>query len=147
MLLTDNVSVLRQPLYHYEIRGGSLTHTYKPDLDKRYTFLYDELMRFACQRGLQRVYSGLIQRFYVWHLIFGTCFSHEYLTVTQQHAVSDGRIRVKEMMRAPQFCRALIGCDRKKLPLQKWIHWIAMVFRIEPYFFWLFVRKRNKQSR
>lgn len=147
LMRAQHIKTLRQPLYSYERREGSLTQQYKADLPLKYERLTSLLLDFARKNALEKQYAGLIRRFYVWHLIYGTCFTYEYGMVTPEHGLAEGRRCVRAMMSAPEFRRALVSCDRRKMPAKRWVHWIAMYLRAEPFFYWLFVVKPGRVSR
>ena len=145
LLYVKRLTVLDVPLYSYELRAGSLTQTYKPDLAKRYTELYRQLTACYQAAGVQERTQRLIDRFYVWHLIVGTCFHHEYRAHAGRDTLPEGRSRVRQMMCIPEVCRAARRSDRTGLSWQKRLQLLALQLHLEPLFCWLFVVKPGKK--
>lgn len=139
-----SLRVLEQPLYSYELRSGSLTQSRKVDLPQRYAELHTLLKAFYTQRALMAQYEGLIDRFYVWHLIYGTCFYDAYV---YSSTVKEGRRAVREMLMLPQFRQAVRRSDRVGLSSKKRILLAAMILRMEWVFHYLFVSKPARKSR
>lgn len=145
LMHVQRLRVLDYALYSYELRGGSLTQQYKPDLFRRYTALYHELCEAYRHAGALERCGGLIDRFFVWHLTAGTCFSHEYGLITAQHSMAEARRAVREMLRAPELQRAVKNSDRAALSRQRKLQLLAMRMRLEPLFHYLYVTKPGKQ--
>lgn len=144
LLRAESVVVLTKPLYSYELRSSSLTQQYKPDLPQRYSRLYDLLKKE--NEGSKGNRDKLIDRFYVWHLIAGTCFPHEYLTITPEHDLTAARKRVCKMLREPEFRQALINSDRTNLRWQRRVQWVAMLMKFEYVFYYLHVIKPSRKK-
>lgn len=129
--------VIAQPLYNYELRPGSLTQTYKPDLAERYAELHRRL-KACCDE-----YGQLADRFYVWHLAAGTCIPHMY-----RHGA---RRNVRALFGAKALKQAIINSDKAGLAWQKHIQLCAMYLGLEPLFYYLHVvkpgRQRNTQGK
>ena len=140
----QRMTVLDRALYSYELRGGSLTQQYKPDLFRRYTALYQGLCE-AYSHDEARRYAALIDRFFVWHLTAGTCFSHEYGLINERHTMADARRAVREMLRATEFRQAVKNADRTGLSRQRRVQLLAMRLRLEPLFHYLYVTKPGKK--
>lgn len=140
----QRMTVLDRALYSYELRGGSLTQQYKPDLFRRYTALYQGLCE-AYSHDEARRYAALIDRFFVWHLTAGTGFSHEYGLINERHTMADARRAVREMLRAPEFRQAVKNADRTGLSRQRRVQLLAMRLRLEPLFHYLYVTKPGKK--
>lgn len=141
LLHVQKLLVLDMPLYCYELRPGSLTQTYKPDLAERYTALYCHLRAYYQQQGALEKWGGLIDRFYVWHLMAGTCFAHEYRHIGPASPAKAARRRVRGMMARPEMQTALRGCDRAGLTRKRRMLLLAMRWRAEGLFYYLHVLK------
>lgn len=141
LLHVQRMQVIAQPLYSYELRGGSLTQQYKPDLFKRYTALYGDLCEAFRQAGALERYEALIDRFFVWHLTAGTCFSHEYGLITAQHPMAQARRAVRKMLHTSAFQQAVKNSDCVDLSRQRKMQLLAMRLRLEPLFHYLYVIK------
>lgn len=138
LLGAESIRVLTEPLYSYELRQGSLTQTYKPDLFQRYIVLHQQLRIYAQQNGQDR-YAPLIDRFFLWHLLVGTCMTHEYMT--EAHPLAKARRNVRRMLGAPEVQKALRKADTTGLSVQKRLQLLAMRLRCEGLFYYLFVRR------
>ena len=149
LLQARHMNVLAQPLYSYELRAGSLTQTYKPDLAKRYTELYRRLRKYYEAGQAWPQYGALIDRFYVWHLIAGTCFHHEYRAALAGQGMRNARQQVRAMLRLPELRRAIGHADRTGLRWQKCVQLLMMSLGREEIFYYLFVVKpgRTRNSR
>ena len=142
LLRAECIRVLTEPLYSYELRRGSLTQTYKPDLAMRYVTLRHQLTEDArCMSAGQ--YLPLIDRFFLWHLIVGTCFSHEYLTITPAHTLQTARRNVRALLRLQQVQAAVRKADAAGLKWQKRVQLLAMRLRAEPLFCYMYAGKRS----
>lgn len=139
----DKMLVLEAALYNYDKREGSLTRKYRPMLAKQYARLHALLLE--SYDGMAE-YAALIHRFYVWHLVYGTCIPHEYYFITPDHSLRDGRKNVRRLFREKGFRAALSSSDRKNLPLSKKIQMIAMMLDFEPLFYYLFVIKPGRKT-
>ena len=137
LLCASDVYVLPDALYSYELRSGSLTQTYKPDLPERYCVLYRLLTEYACERG-EREYLPMINRFFVTHLIKGTCFHYEYKTITPMHTIKHARQNVRKMLLMRDVQSALKQIDRTALDWKKQLQLIAMRLRCEVLFYYLY---------
>lgn len=140
LLLAQSIRVLPDALYSYELRQGSLTQTYKPDLAQRYCELHRRLSEYARDRGLQQ-YLPYVDRFYLWHLIVSTCFSQEYLTVTKEHPLMQARRNVSDILHLKQVQQSARDADRTGLRWQKLLQLAAIRLRQEGLFCYLYVNR------
>ena len=138
LLTAQHVRVLDVPLYGYVMRQGSLTQTYKPDLFQRYAMLYRQLRAYAKMHAKDDC-GAFIDRFFLWHLVVGTCMTQEYLTPGR--AMPEARRKVRGMLAATEVRQALHGADTTGLSMQKKLQLMAMCCRFEGLFYYLFVRK------
>lgn len=136
----QSLAVLAKPLYYYELRTGSLTQLYKGDLAERYEKLADELEDWYRKAGASSDYFGRINTFYIWHLIHGTCFSQEY-TPARNHSLEQGRKHVRYLLKSSYVRKRLRNCYLGSLTGKQRLQILAMDLRIEPLFYWLYVRK------
>lgn len=140
-----SMRVLDRCLYNYEVHVGSLSFR-TAGIPLQYTELYIQLRAFYAQRSLLEQYERLIDRYYVWSLIYGSCFYSAYT-----YSASDGEARraVREMLAFPEFQSAIRRSDRAGLSCKKRILLAAMAMRMEWVFHYLFVTKpaRNSQQR
>lgn len=141
----NSVLVLSKPLYFNQMREGSLTQTYKKDLPERYERLYKMLLEEYRSRGLLNKYQEGIAFFYVWHLIRGICMTHEYQELFE-HSFNDGRRNVKIMLRSSVFHDALTKCNIRLLSTKQKVILIAMKFKMEPFFYYLYVSKPKQRG-
>lgn len=145
LMRVQRLNVLDCELYSYELRSGSLTQQYKPDLFRRYTALYHELREAYRHAGMMERCGVLIDRFFVWHLVAGTCFSHEYGLIIEKHSMADARRAVRAMLRSVAFQRAVKHSDRTALSRNRRLQLLAMRLRLEPLFHYLYVTKPGKR--
>ena len=143
LMHASSIRVIDHPLYCYELRSSSLTQQYKPDLSQRYTRLYRMLKSYVEKNDVCAAYDVLIDRFYVWHLMFGTCFQHEYHMLSDEHNLRNARINVKHILNMQDFSRAVRCCDCSGLTWKRKVLLLAMCLKIESVFFWLFVARRG----
>lgn len=149
LLSAEKVCVLPVPLYYYELRMGSLTQRYKTDLPQKYTKMYTMLKTYYEQHDGLELYGSYIDRFYVWHLLRGTCIPNEY-HATQDHTLKEGRKNVRAFMGTEVFAEAVRNCETKDLSWKKRLQLRAMSMGIEWVFYWLFglkprIRRRKNQ--
>lgn len=127
--------VLRDTLYYYEQRCGSLTQTYKSDLPERYLRLYQELLT-----RLPEKHHPKAATFYLWHLLRGTCIPNTYYGA-QHWDIPTRRKAVGSMLRADSVKAAYRCCDPSGLSRkQKCILW-GLTRGAEPLFYWLYMAK------
>lgn len=137
LLHAKSIRVLDDALYSYELRAGSLTQTYKPDIAQRYTELYRQLKRSFHQQEAGERYDALMDRFYVWHLIIGTCLQHEYRIHRERKMLPQARKNVRDILRIPEVKRAAANSDRTGLSWKKKVQLAALYLHLEPVFYWL----------
>lgn len=131
-----SIRMLDAPLYHYRLRAGSLTQRYRKDLLEQYTRLYRHLMEYFDRKGLAG-HGGKICRFYVWHMIHGTCIANAY-------RVPEGRKKLAAFLRTREFRDAAKRCDRTGLSAKQRLQLLAMELGLEPLFYWLYVVKPKR---
>jgi glycosyltransferase involved in cell wall biosynthesis len=141
LFCVKHVYVLSDALYCYEMRQGSLTQTYKSDLSQRYCELHRRLTLYVCEHGRQQ-YLPLVDRFYLWHLLVSTCFSQEYLMVTQDHPLWQARKNVSSILRLKQVQHAARNADRTGLKWQKYFQLAAIRLQQESVFCYLYGKRR-----
>lgn len=135
-----SIHVIKDPLYNYRLREGSLTQRYRKNLLEKYTDLFQKLLESYKDRGILEIYNGSLCNFYVWHLIHGTCLANEYRN-TPEHTRSQGRKNIFCFLKDPAFQYAVKHCDKKVFTVKQQMQLFAMQMRIEPLFYWLFVVK------
>ena len=141
LFCVKHVQVLPDALYSYEMRQGSLTQTYKSDLAQRYCELHRRLTVYVCEHG-RRQYLPLVDRFYLWHLLVSTCFSQEYLMVTQEHPLLQARKNVSNILGLKQVQHAARNADRTGLKWQKYFQLAAIRLQQESVFCYLYGKRR-----
>ncbi len=146
LLLAERIAVIADPLYMYEQREGSLTQRYKKDLPERYTQLYTQLCEYYRDAGVLDLYEKKICRFFVWHLLRGTCFPNEY-RVSKGHSVAGGRRNIRAFLKEPEIRQAMKRCDGEDFDWKQRVQLWAMQRRLEPLFYWLYVVKPNRKRR
>lgn len=134
----NKLSVIDAPLYDYELREGSLTQTYKPDLAMRYVELRKQVKTYYEAHGKLHAYNAGVERFFLWHLLIGICVLAEYNTAYTGHSISEGRQMVYRLLRMKEVRPACQKADRYKLGWKKRIVLMAIWLRIEPVFYFLF---------
>lgn len=144
MMHATSLRVLEDHLYSYEIRSGSLTQQYKADLPKRYAKLRKLLLEACETHANADELAALAERFFIWHLLVGTCFTYEYCHITAEHTLADGRRNVRAILKMPELKAALKRCDRTNLSVKKWLQLLGLRLRMEGLFYWLFVRKNRR---
>lgn len=144
MFCARNAIVVDEALYHYDCRDGSITQRYRANLPKKYTLLFNELLKFIDKIGLYDLYSGRVTYFYVWSLLYGTCLMNEY-QVTDDHSLLEGRKNVKEYFKYKEFKFAIKKSDKRKLTIRKKIQLLAMFLDFEPLFYYMFYVKVHKK--
>lgn len=138
LLRAQCIRVLEAPLYSYVLRQASLTQTYKSDLFQRYVRLYKQLSADAAAQDKQ-AYEAMIDRFFLWHLVTGTCMPQEYMT--KARPMQEARQNVRRMLEAPEVQRAARRADTSGLSWQKRLQMLAIRCRFEWLFYYLFVVK------
>ena len=141
LMHVQTLQVLSEPLYSYELRPGSLTQTYKPDLADRYGELHRQLTAYVEQLGREKEYGPLIDRFYVWHLIAGTCIPHEYHA---EQPMAQARQHVRRLLKSPDVKKAARRSDRQGLSWRKQLQRLALQCGFEPLFYYLHVVKPHR---
>lgn len=134
------VRMLGDCLYDYAQREGSLTRKYREGLIGKYARLRDLLLKNCPEK-----YAALIHRFYIWHLIAGTCIPHEYHRITDDHSLSDGRRNVRSVFHSSDFQLSLKNCCRKNLTAGKKIQLLAMKVGFEALFYHLHVVRPGRK--
>lgn len=142
-----NMLVLSDALYYYDLREGSLTQRYRKNMASQYALLCARLMDFYQETGKDRELGALVSRFYVWHLMMGTCIQHEYSRISREHSMKDARRNVRAMLADPEFQRALRRSDKANLPLKKRVWLAAMALRMESAFYWNYVVKPRRKKK
>lgn len=140
LLLAQRICVIPDILYDYEQRNGSLTQKYRVGLPDKYTQLYLRLRECYEKAGKGERYAGKISRFYVWHLLHGTCITNEY-TATDDHSISEGRKNVRAFLKLQQCKQAIALCDRRNMTIKQKIQLVAMRLEIESVFYRLWKGK------
>lgn len=138
--------VVSDALYNYDRREGSITQKYRANLAAKYNVLREKLMDCYKSADLYAKYAGLIHRFYVWHLIAGTCMPYEYEYISAEHTLRDARRNVRRMFAMKEFRQSLKLADRKDLSLKRRIQMGAMGLGFEPLFHYLYVVKPNRKK-
>ena len=145
MLAASSIVVLKETLYYYELRSGSLSQRYKENAPQKYTDLYLRLRAFYDQAGALPAYERVMNRFYVWHLIHGICISNEY-TLSEKHPLPAARKNVALLLSLPEFQQAVCAVDTAGLSWKQKVHLLAMRCRVEPLFYWLYVLKPKRKG-
>lgn len=140
LAVAESIRVIPQQLYFYELRDGSLSQRYKKDLPDRYIRLYTQLRQFYDEIGLLGRYERKICRFFVWHLIHGTCISNEY-RVCPGHSMEEGRENIQYFLNIPEIRYAVKRCDCTGLNWKQRLQLLAMLWRLEGVFYRLYVKK------
>ena len=146
LLHARRIQVLRAPLYSYERREGSLSQTYKADLSQRYVKLREALRTYYAEKRALEQYGKLIDRFFLWHLIIGTCVTHEYDTVSPGRPMALARRSVRAMLRLREVQQAAKHGDRKALHWKKKLLLLAVKLRFELLFYHVYAPKSAKES-
>lgn len=136
----DKICVIPEHLYSYRLREGSLTQRYREQLPQKYTKLFACVCQEYEHMGLLKEYEAHISRFYIWHLLHGTCFANEY-RVTDSHSQKEGRKNVRRFLRLPEARRACRLCSKHGFSRNERIQVFAMRLGFEPLFYRLFVEK------
>ncbi len=140
MAKAETIRVCDRAFYNYEQRMGSLTQRYKVNLPGRYMLLYTMLRESYEAMGLLEQYESSISAFYIWHLLRGTCIPNAYY-VTQGHTLQEGRREIREFLASESFQKAYRHLDKKQFSPKKRLHLRAMKWKIEPLFYWLYIKK------
>lgn len=140
LVLARSVTVIRDTLYYYERRNGSLTQQYKKDLPRRYGVLYETLTESYRKAALLEKYQGKLAAFYLWHLLRGTCIPNEYY-VTKSHSLRQGRRNIRAYLAEKPVRQAYALCDKKAFSRKDRLQLWAMINGLEPVFYWLYVVK------
>lgn len=143
LLVASQIVVIKDTLYFYELRMGSLSQRYKENAPQKYTALYMKLRSFYNKREVLKEYEYVINRFFIWHLIHGICISNEY-TLSEKHRLPDARKNVVEMLAMQEIRRAIRRMDISGLSWKQKLHVKAIKFRTEPFFCWLYVSKSKQ---
>lgn len=138
--------MLDAALYNYDKREGSLTQRYREELVRQYSCLYRHILDAYQAMDLRGKYESLIHRFYVWHMVMGTCLPHEYCRIAENHSLADGRKNVRRMLSSRELRRAVKYSSKAGLPLKKRMQLWAMAWRFEPLFYYLYVIKPGRKA-
>lgn len=141
LIRAKNVLVLDRSLYAYDLRQGSLTQSYKPDLAQRYTELHRRLRDSFSQVDKLKQYGPMIDRFYVWHLIIGTAMAHEYRRIGAGSKAAEAGGNVRAMLEIPALHQAARSSDRGGLSRSRRLLLWAIPLRAERIFRYRFTRK------
>ncbi|MBE5810038.1 MAG: glycosyltransferase family 2 protein [Clostridiales bacterium] len=141
LVQAKTVLVLKQLLYVYDLRQGSLTQSYKHDLAQRYTELHRQLRDSFAQADRLMQYGPLIDRFYVWHLIIGTAMAHEYRRIGAGSTAAEAGRNVRAMLEIPALRQAAKRADCEGLPMSRRLLLWAIPLRAERIFRYRFTRK------
>lgn len=142
-LLARKVCVLREYLYSYELRQGSLSQRHKKDLPQRYEKLYICLCQQYEKAGMLEKYRGWLSAFYLWHLLRGTCIPNAYWSA-EPEALKEGRRQVAAFLKSQSCRQAWSVCDRSRFSRKQRLHLLLMKWGAEPVFYWLYVVKPKK---
>ncbi len=134
----QHLQVIEAPLYTYELRPGSLTQSYKADLPQRYATLHRQLRESG-------VHGPLADRFYVWHLVAGTCIPHEYRNINEAHSMAAARANIRQMLKDKVLRAAVLRSDKRGVPCKKYIQLAALLMGFEPLFYYLHVVKPSRR--
>lgn len=145
MLVAAKIVILKDALYFYELRIGSLSQRYKENAPQKYTDLYLHIRLFYEQNGALPAYERVMNRFYVWHLIHGICISNEYV-LSEKHLLAEARKKTASMLAMPDFQQAIRSMDASGLSWKQIIHLLAMRNCMEPLFYWLYVVKPKRKG-
>ena len=129
--VAESIVVIDDCLYHYAIRGNSLTQKYKPGLVDKYTKLYTLCRDYYEKLGVLDKYEKKLNYLYAWSLVYSTVVVGEY----RPHAgrtSEDGRKTVKQILKHKTFRKALINCPKGWFDRRKKIHKLAILLRCEP---------------
>lgn len=140
LLWANHIVVLPNALYFYEQRMGSLTQCYKKDFPRKYTELYRQLREYYIQAEALNRYVGWVSTFYLWHLLHGTCIPNEYY-LSEEHTIKEGRKNIVSFLRKPEVKQAAKEMTCSHLTRKQKIQLLAMQWRMEPLFYWLYVVK------
>lgn len=142
----QSLYMLHQPFYNYERRNGSLSQSYMPDLVQRYTAFREWLMAFYRSNCVLQRYERLVNRFYLWHLIMGTCVRQEYTIVPKWQTMRDARKQVRKLLSLNAVQDAVTHADQTGFTWRKKIQMLAIRLRMEPLFYWLYVVRPSRKS-
>lgn len=142
----NTIIVLDAYLYHYRLRKGSVSQEYRAGLPGKYTKLYELLREYCAEHGELEIYEGKICYFYAWHLIHGTCMGVEYRFASEEN-IKESRKNVSKLLTTSQLRYAIKNCDIKSLNWKKRMQLLAMQMRLEPVFYWLYVKKTKIRER
>lgn len=141
LLHVRGLRMLCCPLYSYERRVGSLTQTYKTDLAQRYTSMREQLIAYYRDAQTLERYGAFIDRFFLWHLIIGTCVMRAYDTAAFGHTVREARQSVRDLLRMKAVRQAAKRSDKTGLPWKKRILLLALWLRLESLFHRVYAAK------
>lgn len=103
-ILAEKIFVIPNCLYYYDLRMGSLSQHYRPNIYQLFTQLYIELEKWLSHNGFEKRYKHQVAKFYVGRM-YG-CISAEYYNF-QEHPIELGRQNARKIMKVPQFKKAL----------------------------------------
>ena len=142
----QSVYVIEGAYYYYDLRLGSLTQKYRDSLPAQYVNLYRDFMAFLENHKISNKHKGEFENMFLWHLIFGTCFTNEY-RAAGLHTISTGRRRVMEicgMAEVQKVAKKQLKTAKKPLKI---LYLLAFVFKQEWIFYWIFVQKKKMRNR
>lgn len=146
MFHAKKIIVSDKALYHYDCRQGSLTQKYRKNLPEKYTLFYNKLINYTKKIGVYDLYISEISYFYIWTLLYGTCLVNEYL-ITENHSLKEGRKCVQKYLKYKELKFAEKNCYKDTLSFKQKIQMKAMLWGIEPLFYYLFYIKPQRINR
>ena len=141
LLHVQSIRVLDTPLYDYERRNGSLSQTYKADLMLRYVNLRNRLRTYYRDQGAEERYDALVERFFLWHLVIGTCITAEYDAPCEGKTRDAARKKVYALLSLKETQQACRRADRKDLGCKKTSLLLSVWLRLEPVFYHVYAKK------
>ncbi len=141
LLHVRTLRMIRQPLYNYERRPGSQSQVYQSQLAEQYRRLRKQLLEYDAAHQVRESHAALIERFFLWHLVIGSCMTHEYRMIIPGHTVRQARRNVRRLLQNRETKAATRRADCTGLSWKKRLQGFAVLLGFEPLFYWLYVVK------
>lgn len=126
-LRAKNILVIKDTLYNYDLRMGSLTNRYRQNLMNQYLKLYklmsNEIMQSDNDQLMESIYN-----FYVWNG-YHVLMTNE-MRITEKHKIKDRNKNIRELLKQESFVNALKKIKINELSMSQVIIYSFMKLRL-----------------
>lgn len=115
-LRAKNILVIKEALYNYDLRIGSLTNRYRWNLMNQYLKLYNLMCNEIVQSHNNQLMESLYN-FYVWNG-YHVLMTNE-MRITEKHKPKDRNQNIRELLKQESFSNALKEIKINKLSMSQ----------------------------